>query len=175
MNIILIFLIAVSLSMDAFSLSIAYGTMSLTKREINTLSIIVGLYHFIMPIFGMLIGNFVLNILNINNDVIILIIFSLIGINMIFEAFKNEEKIKRMKLLEMLSFGFAVSLDSFSIGIGLHNLTSNVVLSSLVFSLTSMSFTYVGLIFGKKLNQYFGKYATILGGILLIIIGIIYG
>ena len=34
MNIILIFIIAVSLSMDAFSLSLAYGTLGLSKKEI---------------------------------------------------------------------------------------------------------------------------------------------
>ena len=35
MNIILIFIIAVSLSMDAFSLSLAYGTINLRKKDIN--------------------------------------------------------------------------------------------------------------------------------------------
>ena len=48
MNIILIFIIAISLSMDAFSLALAYGTISLSKKEINILSIVVGIYHFFM-------------------------------------------------------------------------------------------------------------------------------
>ena len=59
MNIILVFLIAISLSMDAFSLALAYGTNSLNKKEIRTLSTIVGIYHFFMPIIGMLIGNYI--------------------------------------------------------------------------------------------------------------------
>ena len=71
MNIILIFIIAISLSMDAFSLSLAYGTISMSKKEINVLSIIVGIYHFFMPILGMLIGSFVFNVLNINQNIII--------------------------------------------------------------------------------------------------------
>ena len=174
MNIILIFLIAVSLSMDAFSLSIAYGTMKLSKKEINSLSIIVGLYHFFMPILGMFIGKFVLNMLNVREDIIILVIFCLIGINMIFESFRGVEPLNRMKLFEMLTFGFAVSLDSFSVGIGIHNLTNNVIVSSLIFSITSFAFTYMGLLFGNKLNKYFGKYATIAGGFTLIILGISY-
>ncbi len=76
MNIILIFFIAVSLSMDAFSLSLAYGTINLDKKEINILSIIVGIYHFFMPIFGMIIGNYIIKYINIGQDLIILIIFS---------------------------------------------------------------------------------------------------
>ena len=102
MNIILIFIIAVSLSMDAFSLSLAYGTISMSKKEIRLLSIIVGIYHFFMPILGMLIGKFIFNIMHISGDLIVLIIFSFIGINMIIESLKKEEKVKKMKLGEMI-------------------------------------------------------------------------
>ena len=171
---ILIFLIAISLSMDAFSLALAYGTNNLAKKEINFLSLIVGLYHFFMPIFGMLIGNFILNILNINESIIVLLIFSIIGLNMIMESFKPKENVKRMKLIEMLMFGLAVSIDSFSIGIGIHNLTSNVLISSLIFSITSFLFTHLGLLLGKKINNIFGKYSTMIGGIILIVLGIYY-
>ena len=170
MNIILIFIIAVSLSMDAFSLSLAYGTISLTKKEINLLSIIVGIYHFFMPIFGMLIGSFVFNVLNIN----VLIIFTFIGINMIIESFKKEEKVKKMKLAEMILFGFAVSIDSFSVGIGINGISNNFIMCSVIFSITSFIFTYIGLILGNKLNQLIGKISTLIGGITLIILGIIY-
>ena len=174
MNIILIFLIAVSLSMDAFSLSLAYGTISMSKKEINTLSIIVGIYHFFMPILGMLIGKFVFDIMHINGDLIVLIIFGFIGINMIIESFKKEEKVSKMKFMEMILFGFAVSIDSFSVGIGINNISNNFIMCSIIFSLTSFLFTYIGLILGNKLNQLIGKISTILGGITLIILGIIY-
>ena len=174
MNIIPIFVIAVSLSMDAFSLALAYGTISMSKREIKRLSFIVGIYHFFMPIFGMLIGNFITKLLPVDEDIITLIIFSFIGINMIIESFKNEEKLKKMKLGEMVLFGFAVSIDSFSVGIGINNISNNFIMCSIIFSLTSFLFTYIGLILGNKLNQLIGKISTILGGITLIILGIIY-
>ena len=174
MNIILIFIIAVSLSMDAFSLSLAYGTISLTKKEINLLSIIVGIYHFFMPILGMFIGSFVFNVLNINQNIIVLIIFTFIGINMIIESFKKEEKVKKMKLAEMILFGFAVSIDSFSVGIGINNISNNFIMCSGIFSITSFIFTYIGLLLGNKLNQLIGKISTLIGGITLIILGIIY-
>jgi putative Mn2+ efflux pump MntP len=174
MNIILIFIIAVSLSMDAFSLTLAYGTISMAKREINTLSIIVGIYHFFMPIFGMLIGTFIANILLISGDLIVLVIFSFIGINMIIESFKKEEKIKKMKILEMILFGLAVSIDSFSVGIGINNISNNFLMCSTIFSITSFIFTYIGLVLGNKLNQLIGKISTLIGGITLMILGIIY-
>lgn len=174
MNIILIFLIAVSLSMDAFSLSLAYGTISMSKKEINLLSIIVGIYHFFMPIFGMIIGNFIFNILHINSKLIVLLIFTFIGINMILESLKKEEKIKKMKLSEMILFGLAVSIDSFSVGIGLNNISNNFIMCSSIFSIISFMFTFIGLQLGNKLNQMIGKISTIIGGIALIIFGIFY-
>ena len=48
MSIIMVIVIAVSLSMDAFSLSLAYGTLNLEKSQIRLLSLIVRLYHFFM-------------------------------------------------------------------------------------------------------------------------------
>ena len=174
MNIILIFIIAISLSMDAFSLSLAYGTINLTKREINTLSIIVGIYHFFMPIFGMLIGSYITKFVHVGQDLIILIVFSLIGINMILESRKEQETVKYMKLGEMLLFGLAVSIDSFSVGIGINNISNNFIMCSSVFSITSFTFTYIGLKLGKKLNLLIGRFATLIGGISLILLGVFY-
>lgn len=174
MNIILIFIIAVSLSMDAFSLSLAYGTISLRRKEINTLSLIVGIYHFFMPILGMLIGNFVTRVVHIGGDLITLIIFVFIGINMIIEGIKGQEEVKQMKFGEMILFGLAVSIDSFSVGIGINNISNNFLLCSVIFSITSFLFTYLGLLLGNKLSELIGKLATILGGITLILLGIIY-
>ena len=171
---ILIFIVAISLSMDAFSLSLAYGTISLSKKEINLLSIIVGTYHFFMPILGMLFGKFITNIVHIGGDLIVLLIFSFIGINMIIESFKEEKNINKMKLSEMILFGLAVSIDSFSIGIGINNISNNFILCSLIFSITSFLFTYIGLLIGNKLNQLVGKISTTIGGFILILIGIIY-
>ncbi len=174
MNIILVFLIAISLSMDAFSLSLAYGTISLSKNDIKLLSVIVGVYHFFMPILGMLIGNFILNVLKINDNILVFVIFLFIGISMIIESFKKGEKVKKLKITEMILFGLAVSIDSFSIGIGLNAISNNFLICSIIFSITSFVFTYIGLVLGNKLNQLIGKVATFIGGITLIILGIIY-
>ena len=174
MNIILIFIIAISLSMDAFSLSLAYGTINLSKKEKNILCIIVCIYHFFITILGMFIGSYITRFINIGEDIIIFVIFSLIGTNMILDSRKEQEKVKKLKLTEMLLFGFAVSIDSFSVGIGLNNISSNFLMCSLIFSITSFIFTYLGLKLGKTLNSIIGKLATLIGGFSLILFGIIY-
>lgn len=170
----MILLIAVSLSMDAFSLALIYGTLNLKSKEMLILSTIVGLYHFFMPNIGSFIGNTLLNIFPLKPNIIIFIVLTLIGIEMIIETFKKNEKLQKMNLIEMFAFGFAVSLDSFSLGIGLKAITNNVIISSIVFSVFSFLFTMMGLFLGKKTSLLLGKTSTLLGGIILIIIAFSY-
>lgn len=174
MTIYIITIIAISLSMDAFSLSLAYGTLNLKKQYIKKLSITVGIYHFIMPLLGLTIGNILLKIIPIKPEIIVCIVLSFIGIEMIIDTFKKEENIKPMSLKELLLFGLAVSIDSFSVGIGLKAITQNYILCISMFSISSFAFTYLGLILGKKINNLLGQISTIIGGIVLIIIGILY-
>lgn len=170
----LILVIAVSLSMDAFSLALIYGMFNFTKKEEITLSLIVGLYHFFMPLLGYNFGNIIFNFIRINPNIIVTIVFTIIGIEMILDAFKNEEKSKLNGYIEMLSFGFAVSIDSFSTGIGIKAITNNLLPTFLTFSIVSGSFTYIGLILGKKISDKIGKISNIIGAVILIVIGITY-
>lgn len=174
LNLLVIIVIAVSLSMDAFSLSLAYGTLNLEKKNINQLSVIVGIYHFIMPLFGMFCGSKVTSLIPISSDLLVFLVLTVIGIEMILDNFKKQEQVKIMKLGELVLFGLAVSIDSFSVGIGLKSITSNFLLAAVIFSLTSFLFTYVGLNFGKKINSIIGMLSTLIGGVVLVIIGILY-
>lgn len=174
MSIITIIIIAVSLSMDAFSLSIAYGTLNLEQKYIKRLSTIVGIYHFIMPLLGLYIGTLMQKIIPIDSNTIVFIVLSFIGLEMIIETFKKEENVKIMTKKELMIFGLAVSIDSFSVGIGLKAISNNYILSVSIFSISSFIFTYLGLILGKKINNIIGKISTLIGGIILIIIGINY-
>lgn len=174
MSILIILTIAVSLSMDAFSLSLAYGTLNLYKKQILQLSIIVGIYHFFMPLLGNFIGIGIFKILPIKPELLVFIILSFIGVQMIIESFKNEKSLTMMNIFQLLLFGFAVSIDSFSVGISLNAISEKYLLCACLFSITSFCFTYLGLILGQKINLKIGKLSTIIGGIILIIIGLIY-
>lgn len=166
----MVFLIGLSLSMDAFSLSLAYGTNQINKK--SKLSIMVGLFHFIMPLIGSFVGNLILSIIKIKPNIIVSIILSFIGLSMIL---KKEEQISPIKtIIELFLFSFAVSVDSFSVGIGLKGITDNIIVSSVIFSITAGTITYLGLLLGNKISKKIGFISQIIGGIFLILIGIIY-
>ncbi|MBS7021206.1 MAG: manganese efflux pump [Firmicutes bacterium] len=174
MHIFLILVIAVSLSMDAFSLSLAYGTLNLERKNVIQLATIVGIYHFVMPLLGNSFGHLLLKFIPVRPELIVFLVLTIIGIQMIIESFKKETEVKQMNFFELLAFGLAVSMDSFSVGIGIQAISSHYIISSLLFSISSFIFTYLGLQLGKKLSTIFGKAATLLGGITLIAIGIVY-
>ncbi len=173
MSILVIFIIAVSLSMDAFSLSLAYGTLNIEKEKRIILSTIVGIYHFVMPIIGMYVGRTILFLLPVKPTTVVFIVLLVIGIQMIIET-QKESRINVLNIGELLLFGLAVSIDSFSIGIGLNAIYDKPIIAAIIFSIISYIFTYLGLFLGTKINDKIGKYSTIIGGIVLIIIGILY-
>jgi len=175
MNMLLtIVLVGISLSMDAFSLSIAYGTYSLKKTSMILLSSIVGIFHFFMPLLGVVFGQFINDFLIVNIDLVVGIIFGFIGIEMIFSSIKNEEVNIIVSFVGFLLFGLSVSIDSFTTGIGLSLINDNYFLCSFIFMIISFLFTFVGLNFGSRLNDKLGIYSTFCGGIILVLLSICY-
>lgn len=169
-----IVVIGISLSMDAFSLSLIYGTLGIVKKDRILLSLIVGIYHFMMPLIGLLIGSFVVKILSFKLNILMCIIFLIIGIEMIYSSFKNEDNDLCLNIIGYLLFGLSVSIDSFTTGIGLKAISNNYLQVSITFALVSSFFTFIGLNLGTKLSNKFGKVATIIGGLLLIVLSIYY-
>ncbi len=168
----IIFLIGISLSMDAFSLAIAYGIIGISKKKAIILSILVGIFHFIMPLIGLILGMIIENVRFINLQIISAIILIYIGINLIISSIKKEEG-PSLNKTNILMFSVSVSLDSLTIGIGLKAITHNYMLASLVFSICSMVFTYIGLMLGDVIGKKVGEYSKIIGGIILILIAIL--
>jgi len=167
-------LVGISLSMDAFSLSLIYGTQNISNRNKILLSLIVGMYHFFMPLFGLFFGNIITNYLIINISILVAIIFIIIGLEMIVSNLKDKEEKLLISIAGFFIFGFSVSIDSFTTGIGLNVINSNYLEVSIIFCLVSGLFTFMGLILGNRLERYFGKISTVIGGIILIILGIYY-
>lgn len=167
-----ILLIGISLSMDAFSLSLVYGMIGMSKKNKVLLSVIVGLYHFIMPLIGLTFGTILDNINIISIDIIASIILIYIGIDLIISNSKKEDKLEITKTGFFL-FGLSVSIDSLTVGIGLKAITDTYLLSSTIFSLSSLIFTYLGLTLGNIIGNKIGTYSKTIGGIVLIVIAIL--
>lgn len=171
-QLLIYFFIAVGLSMDAFSLAIAYGTNNIEKKNIIILSISVGIFHFFMPILGSFIGARLQNFITDANKVIAIILM-IIAIQMYISK-KEDKKGIITNFISIILFSLTVSIDSFSVGLGLGIMKSKITLAATIFSIVSCFFTLLGLILGKRLNEKLGLKAIYFGILILLILSFKY-
>lgn len=170
-----IFSLAFALSMDAFSLSLGVGTFSPSSKKIIVLSIIVGIMHFVMPLLGAILGTSLMKIFSLNANFLVGVILLFLAFEMVLEMIqKNDTDQIDLSLFGCFAFAFGVSLDSFSIGLGIKALYQNVIIPFLFFSISSFLFTFLGLSIGRYTTKILGTGARILGAILLVVLGVIY-
>ncbi len=171
MEILTLFLIGLSLSLDAFSLSLAYGLMGIKKKNIISFSLTVGFFHFFMPLVGALVGYKLLSFLKINPKYIIASIILLIILEML-KSIKDSDKIYEIKtnFISVLSFSFFVSLDSFTVGLGLLYITNYPIYAGIIFAIISGTFTFIGFNLGKFVSEKIGKISKYIGIFILLIL-----
>lgn len=143
-----IFLIGVALSMDAFSIALSIGTTHLSKNRFILIPLVVSIMHFVMPLIGLFLGNQILSVININPKIIMTIILLYLAFLM-YKDRNNDKVTKINSLLSIFLYALSVSLDSFSVGIGLKALTDKIIIPPIIFSLCAGTITYMGLILGK--------------------------
>ena len=169
MELITLIIIGLSLSIDAFTLSLAYGLININKKTIIATSITVGVFHFFMPILGMLLGDIINEYLNI--DILIVILIFII-IEMI-KSLKDTKEEHKLDIINIIIFSLLVSIDSFSLGIGIKYITDNILLASTTFSILSGFSAFLGFILGKYITSK-DTYHIKIGGIILLLSVIVY-
>lgn len=128
--------------------------------------------HFVMPLIGLFLGNQILSVININPKIIMTII--LLYLAFVMYKDRNNDKVTKINSLSSIFlYAFSVSLDSFSVGIGLKALTDKIIIPPIIFSLCAGTITYMGLILGKYSQKVWKEKASLIGIILLILISIV--
>ena len=154
--------------MDAFTLSLNYGLLNIPKKRILLVSISVGLFHFIMPLLGMQVGKISI-LVHANFKIILILVLTIILIESIKSLNEESEKEYNLTIINIIIFSILVSFDSFSIGIGIKYITENIYLGSLIFTILSFTFTYLGFTLGRILRERASKNSKKISIILLII------
>lgn len=169
-----VLIVAISLSMDTFSLSLSYGMLNISKSSILMISISVGLFHFFMPLLGNLIGDLIFKIIPIEEKTLIGIIFLTISFDIIISLFKEKEINPIKTIIDILLFSLTVSIDSFVTGTCLDVFKINIFLVVTIFMIISILFTYLGLFLGYTLHNKIGRISEIIGLTLLISLSFFY-
>ena len=146
--------------MDAFALSISYGISKVNIKNVILTSLLVGIFHFFMPLIGNYIGTSLFEYTIFKPKYILFLVFLILSIDMFIHFFQKEEKTRNLNMVGTLFFAFTVSFDSLSVGLGIRFLYDNILVCVLGFYL------------GEKLSNKVGKYSFLFGSITLFIYSI---
>ena len=175
MGVLEIFLIGVGLSMDAFAVSICKGlsTRFLKLKHMLICGGYFGLFQGLMPLIGYILGvQFKDKIESIDHWIAFILLF-LIGINMIKEAFENDENCDPdFSFKTMLPLAIATSIDALAVGITFAFLNVNIWLAIIIIASTTFTLSMIGVKIGHAFGMRYKSKAEIVGGIILILIGL---
>ena len=167
-----ILLIGVSVSMDAFAVSIGKGLTVKKLRGIDAFKTALwfGGFQALFPLLGYFAASTFSKYVTAVDHWIIFGLLALIGGNMVREAFEeDEENAKETPEFDwrhMLPLAVACSIDAFAVGVSLAFMTLNIWLSVVIIGLTT------GLVIGRMFGSRWQKPAQIAGGVVLILIGL---
>lgn len=162
-----------ALGMDAFSIGLGMGMLSLRLKQIMKIGITIGLFHMLMPLAGMTIGQEISVHFGSIAAMIGGALLVILGITMIRSSFSKEEApFVHPVGFGLLIFALSASLDSFSVGLSLGIYGAKTWLTIFMFGFMSMLLTWVGLIMGKKVQDWLGSYSEALGGCILLAFGV---
>ena len=177
-------LLGIGLAMDAFSVSLANGLEEpdMKKYRMCFMAGIYAFFQFAMPMIGWICVHTIIKYFEkfeLLVPWIALILLLYIGGKMIWDAFhdKQDEETDNQKTTLTFSVlllqGIATSIDALSVGFTIadYGLIMAFV-ASLIIAVVTFVICMIGLLIGKKAGQYLSSKATILGGIILILIGI---
>lgn len=171
--------LAIGLSMDAFSVSVCKG-LSMKKADIKAMAICgiwFGGFQALMPLLGFLLGSLLAEFITAIDHWIAFVLLAIIGFNMLKEAFSKEkdesEKNADLSVKIMFTMALATSIDALAAGISLSmagntNIWTAITLIGATTFILSAAGVKAGCIFGSK----FEKKAQVAGGFMLIFLGI---
>lgn len=172
-ELVTLFMMAFALGMDAFSVSLGMGLIRMRLKQIFHIGLLIGLFHIFMPLAGMILGKvmsdkFGLAALYAGGSLLIIL-----GAQMIYSSFRKEDSPLIAPVgLGLILFALSVSLDSFSVGLSLGIFGVKIMLTVILFGFMSMVMTWIGLLIGKRVQNWFGTYSEALGGSILLLFGI---
>lgn len=176
MSIFAVIMVAIGLSMDACAVSFAKG-MGLKKnigKYALLFGVFFGLFQGLMPLCGWWIGTYFESMITAIDHWIAFFLLSFIGINMIRESReeKSEESASSISFKTVIILSIATSIDAFAVGISFAFLQVDIVSAALSIGLITFVISFIAVYLGNKIGGVLGKYAEVLGGVILIFIGL---
>lgn len=180
MNLAEIFLLAVSLSMDAFAVSLCKG-LALKKIGIKNCAIVglwFGSFQALMPMAGYFLGSTFADKITSIDHWIAFVLLTIIGGNMIKESFeKDGEKVNdSLGFKTMFVMAIATSIDALAVGVSFAFTDFQpewfVYIAFALIGVTTFTLSAAGVKIGNIFGTKYKSKAEFAGGLILILLGL---
>lgn len=173
-----ILLLGLALSMDAFAVSICKGLASkkLNFKYMFVIGLYFGVFQALMPLAGYYLANGFSKYIEVFDHWIAFVLLVIIGINMIREAFGDEENKAddSIKFTAMIIPAVATSIDALAVGVSMScsGLKIPVGIAVAVIGVITLVLSMAGVKIGNVFGVKYKKKAEITGGVILVLIGV---
>jgi putative Mn2+ efflux pump MntP len=168
-------LLSIGLAADAFAAALSQGvTVRPTSRGSAAIAAAFGLAQAIMPLIGWGLGIVFVSGFREVDHWIALALLLFIGSSILREGWSREDHAPARPLRgwALLTAAIATSIDAAAAGITLPTLGQPVVVACAAIGLTTAALSFAGARLGFLIGAQMGRYAEILGGLLLIFLGL---
>lgn len=176
-----IFMIGVGLSMDAFAVAICKGLnmRKLDKVQTLVIALFFGGFQALMPFLGWLLGKQFESYITSFDHWIAFVLLAFIGGKMIWDVFKGDDKDEAcceegsgLNIKELFVLAIATSIDALAVGISFAFLQVNIGFAITLIGCTTFVLSAAGVFVGHKFGAKYEDKATVVGGVILILIGL---
>ncbi len=176
MSFIELLLIAVSMSMDAFAVSICKGlsVQKVTPKQCLAVGGWFGGFQGAMPILGFVLTSLFASLITSISHWIAFGLLLFIGGNMIREALSGEEEEVDDSFCckTMLALAVATSIDALAMGVTLNLSGANIWVAAPLIAVTTAVLSPIGLKVGNLFGAKYKNKAELAGGLVLVGLGI---
>lgn len=177
-----IFLIAVSLALDAFAVSVSSGISvpGFGWRQAVRMGLWFGAFQFLMPLVGYLLGTGVSGYIQAVDHWVAFGLLALIGGRMVVGSVRasmgreeSEPAPVELTARRLCVLAVATSIDALAVGVSLAFARGVAILpASVLIGVVAFLLSVIGGLVGKRLGGLFQQRAELVGGLVLIAIGV---
>ena len=174
-----VLLIAVSLALDAFAVSVSSGISvpGFGWKQAVRMGLYFGFFQFAMPLIGWFLGTSVSGYIEALDHWVAFALLAVIGGRMVWGARDNscetESGPVELTCRRLVMLAVATSIDALAVGVSMAFMKNvNIFSSALVIGVVAFGLSVVGGLAGRRLGCLFQKRAELVGGLVLIGIGL---
>lgn len=171
-----ILVLAFSMSVDAFAVSVGRGAAIGRPRVSEALrtGLIFGTVEAITPVIGWGAGVAASRFVEAIDHWIAFTLLAGVGLHMLFMAFRDteDEQPKGQSLMILIATAVGTSLDAMAVGVSLAFLQVNIVVIAIAIGLATFLMSSGGMLVGRLIGERLGKIAEMIAGVALCGLGL---